>query len=77
MIFGNCRIFGRRKTLESITILVVVTCLTLLLCSLSAAQTDQIEKHHTVSFSITRMISSVEPIDIIRMHSGSHGSHQT
>jgi lipid A 3-O-deacylase len=49
MAFDNQGIFGRRKTLESIIILVVVTCLTLLFCSFSAAQTDQTEKHYTVS----------------------------
>ena len=35
------------RFLRRITILVVVTCLTLLFCSFSAAQTDQAEKHHT------------------------------
>jgi lipid A 3-O-deacylase len=47
MAFDNRGIFGRRKILKKITILVVVTCLTLLFCSYSAAQTDQAEKHHT------------------------------
>jgi len=47
MIFGNRRISGQWKVFESTTILVVITCSTLLFCSFSAAQTDQTEKHHT------------------------------
>lgn len=48
MIFGNRRISGRWKALKSTTILVVVTCSTLLFWSFSAAHTDQAEKHHTI-----------------------------
>lgn len=47
MIFGNRRISGQRKALKRTTMLVVLTCSTLLFCSFSAAQTDQAEKHHT------------------------------
>src|SRR4030043_1418161 len=47
MIFDNRRIPGRWKAFKNTIILVVVTCLTLLFCSFSAAQTGQAEKHST------------------------------
>ncbi|MDP2968853.1 MAG: DUF2219 family protein, partial [Deltaproteobacteria bacterium] len=48
MTIDDLRIFGRGKALKHAAILAVVTGLTLLSCSFSAAQTDPAEKHQTL-----------------------------
>ncbi|MDP3017374.1 MAG: lipid A deacylase LpxR family protein, partial [Deltaproteobacteria bacterium] len=47
MAFGDLQILGQGKALKSAILLVVVTGLTLLFSSFSAAQTDPAEKHQT------------------------------
>src|SRR4030043_1725261 len=47
MAIGDLRIFGQGKALKNTILLVVLTCLTLLSTSFSAAQTDPVEKHQT------------------------------
>ena len=48
MTIDDLRIFGRGKALKHAAILAVVTGLTLLSCTFSAAQTDPAEKHQTL-----------------------------
>jgi len=47
MAFSDLQFFGQGKALKNTILLVVVTCLTLLSTSFSAAQTDPVEKHQT------------------------------
>jgi hypothetical protein len=47
VVFGDLRIFGQGNALKNTILLVVLTCLTLLSTSFSAAQTGRVEKHQT------------------------------